>query len=95
MIIVVLGESGLPLDHVAYVEPRDHHRLVQRIRRRSVHGVVIVVADVAHYESEPVIAACRSSGVPVSRCQRPTRTQLRRSVEEIRERINKTTEVTT
>lgn len=82
MNVVVLG-NAVGCDEYEQVEPRYYRRLVRRIRRGSVSGVVFVVSHLGHREFEPVLAACRVHAVPVSMCHRASRTQLDRSIQQL------------
>lgn len=56
-------------------------RLPEGIRQHRIDRVVLVQADVSHCIVLPIVAACRSTGVALAFCGRPTQTQIRSTLD--------------
>ena len=62
-----------------WIEPdkRAAVRLTHRIRQRTIHGVVLILADLTHGVSVPIVTACRLMGVSLTACEKRSQTQIR------------------
>lgn len=66
-----------------WIEPdkRAAIRLAHRIRQRTIHGVVLILADLTHGVSVPIMTACRLMGVRLTACEKRSQTQLRSALD--------------
>ncbi len=66
-----------------WIEPdkRAAIRLARRIRQRTIHGVVLILSDLTHGVSVPILTACRLMGVRLTACEKRSQTQIRSALD--------------
>lgn len=80
--IVVVGYQRRLLTEgnaVEWIDPdgKGAVRLPRRIRQHRIGRVILVQADITHRVTIPILEACRSVGVPLTYCDKGTRTQIK------------------